>query len=89
MKNVLVRAVPRAHRRLLVTNNLTDDKNDDAPGPDELDLHIPYARPRVAGVPKEVVKDPDEVSDYVSVRLAVARAKAMSKYRETFGNLLS
>lgn len=75
MKNVLVLAVPRAQRRLLASNN----DNDSAPGPDELDLQSPYARNRVHD--KRKVVD-DDLSDYVKVRLAVARAKALEKYRE-------
>ena len=75
-KSVLVRAVPRAQRRLLVTNNLSDG-DDGPPGPDELDLQTPYRRP-------ELVKTPSatgDVDDYVAVRLAVARARAMEIYR--------
>jgi hypothetical protein len=75
-KSVLARVVPRAHRRLLVTNDITNG-DDGPPGPDELDLQTPYRRP-------ELVKklDPsDDVSDYVAVRLAVARARAMEIYR--------
>jgi hypothetical protein len=75
-KSVLARVVPRAHRRLLVTNDVSDG-NDGPPGPNELDLQTPYRRP-------ELVKqlDPtDDVSDYVAVRLAVARARAMEIYR--------
>lgn len=76
MKSALVHATPRAQRRLLVINDLTDDENDDPLGPDELDLHAPYRRPRI------VDNSPDEgVSDYVAVRLAVARARAMEIYR--------
>jgi hypothetical protein len=36
-------------------------------------------RPKVASLPDPV---DDDVSDYVSVRLAVARARAMARYRE-------
>ena len=37
-------------------------------------------RPKVA--PSQVDKSDDELSDYVQVRLAVARARAMQKYRQ-------
>ena len=37
-------------------------------------------RPKVA--PLEVDESDDELSDYVQVRLAVARARAMARYRE-------
>ena len=77
-KNVLAHAIPRSQKRLLITNNLIDDENDDPPGPDELDLQSPYTRPRIT---KNKDCDSDELSDYVVVRLAVARARAMQKYR--------
>lgn len=76
MKSVVVRVVPRAQRRLLVTNDLEDNE---LPGPNELDLQSPYARKRVQKTP-EILND--ELSDYIMVRLAVARAKAMQSYRE-------
>lgn len=79
-KSVLVRAVPRAQRRLLVTNDVSDG-NDGPPGPDELSLQSPYRRPELTETP-----DSDQnISDYVSVRLAVARARAMEVYRKTNG----
>ena len=76
MKSALVHATPRA-RRLLITNSLIDDENDDPPGPDELDLQSPYRRPRIVETPHD-----DTISDYVAVRLAVARARAMQAYRD-------
>ena len=76
-KSVLVRAVPKAHRRLFVNNNLSDD-DDGPPGPDELDLQSPYRRPRVQTQPEQ---DSGDVTDYVSIRLAVARARAMKIYQ--------
>jgi hypothetical protein len=80
-KSVLVRAVPKAHRRLLINIELTDE-DDGPPGPDELDLQSPFARPRVHGKPKDF----NEVSDYVAIRLAVARAKAMQKHKDIWAN---
>jgi hypothetical protein len=77
-KNVLVHAIPRTQRRLLITNNLIDDENDDPPGPDELDLQSPYTRPRIV---KNKDHNDDDLSEYVTVRLAVARARAMAAYR--------
>ena len=82
-KNVLARAVPRSHKRLLITSNLIDDENDDPPGPDELDLQISYRRPDLVDVPYNN-SDDEELSNYVQVRLAVARARAMSVYRSKF-----
>lgn len=40
IRNVLVHATPRSHKRLLIVNELIDDENDDPPGSDELDLHV-------------------------------------------------
>jgi hypothetical protein len=78
-KSVLARAVPRAQRRLLVINDITDG-DDGPPGPNELDLHNGYRRPES---PKalNIDSDSDDLSDYVVVRLAVARARAMARYR--------
>ena len=82
-RSVLVHVVSRANRRLLIINNLQDDNNDDPPGPDELDLQSPYARPRVEHRSKEPDLDiNDDLSEYVQIRLIVARAKAMKRYRE-------
>jgi hypothetical protein len=76
-KNVLARVVPRAHRRLLITNDVSDG-DDGPPGTDELDLHAPYRRPELVRESNSV----DDVSDYVAVRLAVARARAAEVYRK-------
>jgi len=48
-----------------------------------LDCHLGYSRPKVYKVDAKVTDD-EPLSDYVTVRLAVARAKAMQKYRETY-----
>jgi len=79
-KNAVVYAIPRAQRRLVT--NVAEDDSDDLPGPDELDMHVFYRRPTVN---KSIQFDAD-VSDYVAVRLATARAKAMEKYREKWLN---
>lgn len=75
-KSVLARAVPRAQRRLLVTNNASDG-DDGPPGSDELDLQTPYRRPKLVETPDSG----NDVSDYIAIRLAVARARAMKVYR--------
>jgi hypothetical protein len=80
-KNVLVHVVSRANRRLLIIDDLNDDDSDDPPGPNELDLQSPYARPRVEHKSKDLNID-DDLSEYVQIRLIVARAKAMKRYRE-------
>ena len=76
-KNVRVLAGRKAQRRLLITNDLSDG-NDGPPGPDELDLQSPYQRPRLT----KKSFDTDDISDYATVRLAVARARAMEVYRQ-------
>ena len=50
-----------------------------------MDYHRAYSRPKVYFVDEQVTDFDDEpLSDYVTVRLAVARAKAMQKYREIY-----
>ena len=78
-KSVRVIAAKKAQRRLLVTNDL-DDGDNGPPGADELDLQSPYRRPRIVSEPKYDFDD--ELSDHVTVRLAVARARAMAAYRQ-------
>ncbi len=80
-KSVLARAVSRTKKQLLVINNKLDVDDPELPGSDDIDLHKSYSRPRV--VKKQELLD-DELSDYVTIRLAVARAKAMEKYRQTW-----
>lgn len=80
-KSVLVRAVSRTKKQLLLINNKLDADDPELPGSDYLDLHKSYSRPRV--VKKQDLLD-DDLSDYITVRLAVARAKAMEKYRQTW-----
>lgn len=77
-KSVLVRAVPKAQRRLLITKDLTDT-DDGPPGPDELDMQSPYRRSQVS----KILQPVDDTTDYVLVRLAVARARAMEAYRRS------
>ena len=67
----------------LPSNTIIDDDDDDG-GPEELDYHRAYGRPKVYKVDIKVTDLDEQLSDYVTVRLAVARAKAMQKYRETY-----
>jgi hypothetical protein len=80
-KNVRALAAPRHQKKFLATNLLIDDEDDGPAGPDELDLQSPYRRPRVATVAEP---EDDTLSDHVTIRLAVARARAMAAYREKF-----
>ena len=76
-KSVLVRVVPR-HKRQILTANLELDDPDTGPGSEEIDLHVAYRRPELISNP--VIDTDDEISDYVAIRLAVARARAMNIY---------
>lgn len=80
-KSVLAVAVPKHQRRFTTAVDLTDPEDDDLPGPDELDLQVPYRRPSLVQNPVDV---DEPLSDYVSVRLAVARARALERYRQTY-----
>ena len=72
-------------RQYPLLSNLIIDDNDDDDGPEELDYHRAYGRPKVYKVDEKIVDlGDDPLSDYVVVRLAVARAKAMQKYREIY-----
>ena len=82
-KSVLAHVASRTQRRLLVINEIIDDNDDEPGGPDDLDLQAAYARPRL--VNREKIPEPEEeLSDYVLVRLAVARARAMEAYRKKY-----
>jgi hypothetical protein len=47
-------------------------------------MHVGPNRIRITKEKKSDIDD-DELSPYVTVRLAVARAKAMARYREVWG----
>jgi hypothetical protein len=81
-KNVLASAASRTRKILLIINAEIDESDDNPPGPDELDMHSTLGRSRVVHQ-RDVIDD--DLTPYVRVRLAVARAKAMAKYREKMG----
>ena len=85
MKSVWVHALPKAQRRLAVISDLEDDGNDDPAGPDELDLQVLYRRPEVVKIQQYPNTEP-ELSDYVQVRLAVARARALEIYSKKYSS---
>ena len=67
-----------------LSNTIIQEDDDDG-GPEELDYHRAYGRPKVYYVDETVTDLDDEpLSDYVTVRLALSRAKALLKYRETY-----
>ena len=82
MKHLL----PRSQLRLLsqLRSNpyfLEDDDDDDTE--DFPDLHIAYRRPDLEKCTDKCQHDDDnDLSDYVLVRLALARAKALQRYHE-------
>ena len=69
---------PKVKKPLLRKLSDLDDEDYGPPGPDELDLHQSYRRPKLS----KPFYD-DGVSDYVAIRLALIREKALQKYRET------
>ena len=66
------------------SSNLIIDDNDDTDVPEDLDCHRSYGRSKVYKVDEKVTDIDESLSDYVTVRLAVARAKAIEKYREIY-----
>jgi hypothetical protein len=63
-----------------------DDDDDDDDGPDAIDFQIGFRKPDIAKISDhDGSLDQDDLSDYVTVRLAVARARAMERYRELNG----
>lgn len=71
----------RQHQPL--ASNLSLDDNDDSDY-DEIDFQVAYRRPELVEH-KTQFDDDEPLSDYVTVRLALARAKAMAKYQESQG----
>jgi hypothetical protein len=69
--------VQRTKKPLLKKVSDLDDEDYGPAGPDELDLQRGYSRPKLS----KPFYD-DEVSDYVAIRLALIREKALQKYRE-------
>ena len=78
------RQLKLSQQRPLLSNTIIDEDDDDG-GPEELDYHRAYGRPKICYVEEKITDFDDEpLSDYVTARLAVARAKAMQKYREIY-----
>lgn len=49
---------------------------------DDFDIYVGYRRPQVINEPS--LLEPDELSDYVQIRLLVARLRALQKYQTTW-----
>jgi len=72
--------LPRTQQRQLSLqrSNPSELDDDDDDGYDDIDLHVAYRRPNLIPCDDRCQNhDEDELSDYVLVRLAVARAKAL------------
>lgn len=74
---VVAKLLPKTKRQQhrLLTHNVVEDSDNDDLG--QIDFQVGYRRPEL--VPDA---DTDELSNYVTVRLAVARARAMARFRE-------
>jgi hypothetical protein len=73
--------LPRHPQHQQLSNLTIDDDDDDI----YVDDDITYGRNRQRekfGKLKQNLDDDEPLSDYVTVRLALARAKAIAKYRE-------
>lgn len=76
--------LPRLQQRLwnqLRSNTFTLDDTDN--GVDDVDLQVGFRRQEIADQFEDL--DQDDLSDYITVRLAVARARAMERYHEING----
>ena len=82
MKHLL----PRSKQKQLSLQRSNPDKLEDSDdnGYDDIDLHVAYRRPTLILCDDDTCydHDEDELSDHVLVRLAIARAKAVYRYRE-------
>ena len=84
MKHLLPRSKQKQLSLLRSNPNEIDDGDND--GYDDIDLQVAYPRPNLIPCNDDCYDhDEDELSDHVLVRLAIARAKAMNRYREGKG----
>ena len=78
--------LPRLQQRLwnqLRSNTFTLDDHDNDNDVDDVDLQVGFRRQEIADQFEDL--DQDDLSDYITVRLAVARARAMERYHEING----
>ena len=84
-------AVAKSHHRLPVKRSQKvlaraavkpGDMDDNDSGSDDFDIYVGYRKPEV--VNKPVSPEPDELSDYIQIRLLVARLRALQKYQATW-----
>jgi len=71
--------LPRPQQRLLnqLRSNPLELDDDDDDGYDDIDFQVAYRRPTLIPCDDKCHHDQDELSDYVLVRLALGRAKAL------------
>jgi hypothetical protein len=81
----LQKAKPKQHlpRKLKPLSNLQLEDNDDDYYDERPEFHVGYRRPELVNITGQVVDD--ELSDYVKLRLVLARKKALEKYYEKWG----
>ena len=81
MKHLL----PRTQQKQLSlqrSNSFEIDDNDDDNADDFPDIQVAYPRPNLISCDDKCHhRDEDELSDYITVRLALARLKAIHRYR--------
>ena len=73
--------LPQPHRQHLLLSNLQNDNDDDNEDYTQ-DVQVGYRRPNIVQDTQDQLIDDEPLSDYVVVRLAVARARALARYRE-------
>ena len=71
-------------RNPLASNQAIEDEEDDGDDVND-DFHIGYRRPKLVECDKHCDHLDDELSDYVTTRLLIARMLAMRKYDEKWG----
>jgi len=81
----VLKRTPALHQPLAQLHLQPSDLEDNSDDDDDTvqDMHVGPSRPRITEDDKS--NSDDQLSPYVTVRLALARAKAMAKYREVWG----
>lgn len=75
------RALKRLQKQLAQVQNPSQMNDEDDDGYDDnTDIYVSYRRPEL--VDDTNSQDDTELSPYVTIRLALARAKALARYRE-------
>ena len=82
---LMVAAKPQTQGSQVVLLHLFDDE-DAGSGPEDIDLHRSFSRPRVAEVAELEIEDDadDELSDTIKLRLLIARTRAVQLHEKKF-----